>query len=616
MTPTSSGPRRWPPRPTSSRSRGSLLTVPLLGDDRRPTAPRGRRSSLWIALCVTDGIDGYLARRQGTTRSGAFLDPLADKVLVLGAMVALVANDTFWWRAGRHHRRPRARASRACAPTGVGEGLAVPASGRGQGEDRRAGGRGRLRAAAAHGRPTTVGGQHGAGGRRRPHGRVAACSTSSPEPRRHRGRARWRPDAQPVRTGRMPACAVRSWRSAPSCCSGRSSTPTRRGWASSSPSSASSTCARRRWATTSAASSTCSREALERADAVIVCGGLGPTQDDITREAIAEVMGVELVRDAEVADVHPRSCSSRAGARWRTTTCARPTCPWAPTVIEQRTGTAPGPDLPGGGQGRLRGARRALRDEGDARAGGAARPGAPAGVAAGDRQPGAAHVGRERVARRRAARSPARVLDEAGNATIAFLASGIEGIKVRLTARGDSEEPPTALLDAEEAEVRAVLGDIVFSGEDLPMEAEVGRLLVAQGLTLAVAESLTGGLVASRRRERPRIERLVPGRGGRLRQPGEVRPARRARGPGRQRERRRGDGRRRAPRPGPTSGSSTTGVAGPAEQEGQPPGTVWLGLAVGDDVDARLVRLPGDRDRVRQMSVISLMDLLRRQLLA
>ena len=46
-------------------------------------------------LCITDGIDGWLARRQGTTRSGAFLDPLADKVLVLGAMWALVASDRF-----------------------------------------------------------------------------------------------------------------------------------------------------------------------------------------------------------------------------------------------------------------------------------------------------------------------------------------------------------------------------------------------------------------------------------------------------------------------------------------------------------------------------------------
>ncbi len=52
---------------------------------------------LWFVLCATDGIDGYLARRHGTTRSGAFLDPLADKVLVLGAMFALVAHKVFWW---------------------------------------------------------------------------------------------------------------------------------------------------------------------------------------------------------------------------------------------------------------------------------------------------------------------------------------------------------------------------------------------------------------------------------------------------------------------------------------------------------------------------------------
>ncbi|MCU1455308.1 MAG: CDP-alcohol phosphatidyltransferase [Acidimicrobiales bacterium] len=52
--------------------------------------------SFWIALAVTDGVDGALARRFGTTRSGAFLDPLADKVLVLGAMFALVAANRFW----------------------------------------------------------------------------------------------------------------------------------------------------------------------------------------------------------------------------------------------------------------------------------------------------------------------------------------------------------------------------------------------------------------------------------------------------------------------------------------------------------------------------------------
>jgi CDP-diacylglycerol--glycerol-3-phosphate 3-phosphatidyltransferase len=52
--------------------------------------------SFWIALAVTDAVDGHLARRFGTTRSGAFLDPLADKVLVLGALFALVAANRFW----------------------------------------------------------------------------------------------------------------------------------------------------------------------------------------------------------------------------------------------------------------------------------------------------------------------------------------------------------------------------------------------------------------------------------------------------------------------------------------------------------------------------------------
>ena len=52
---------------------------------------------LWTVLAGTDGLDGFLARRHGTTRSGAFLDPLADKILVLGAMSALIATHHLWW---------------------------------------------------------------------------------------------------------------------------------------------------------------------------------------------------------------------------------------------------------------------------------------------------------------------------------------------------------------------------------------------------------------------------------------------------------------------------------------------------------------------------------------
>ena len=73
-----------------------LLTIPLLSmvaDDGSSWVAL----ELWIVLCLTDWIDGIIARRQGTTRSGAFLDPLADKVLVLGVGFVLVAEGEVWW---------------------------------------------------------------------------------------------------------------------------------------------------------------------------------------------------------------------------------------------------------------------------------------------------------------------------------------------------------------------------------------------------------------------------------------------------------------------------------------------------------------------------------------
>ena len=67
-----------------------LLSIVETGDSWSTLA-------MWIVLAGSDGIDGWLARKQGTTRSGAFLDPLADKFLVLGAMVVLVLEGVFWW---------------------------------------------------------------------------------------------------------------------------------------------------------------------------------------------------------------------------------------------------------------------------------------------------------------------------------------------------------------------------------------------------------------------------------------------------------------------------------------------------------------------------------------
>ena len=91
-----SGPRPCSPRPTAITVLRLLATPVVIA-----------LIMLWGAswftfvfgglLAMSDGIDGWLARKQGTTRSGAFLDPLADKVVVLGALVALVAKGIVWW---------------------------------------------------------------------------------------------------------------------------------------------------------------------------------------------------------------------------------------------------------------------------------------------------------------------------------------------------------------------------------------------------------------------------------------------------------------------------------------------------------------------------------------
>ena len=357
------------------------------------------------------------------------------------------------------------------------------------------------------------------------------------------------------------------------------------------------------------------QEALDRADAVIVCGGLGPTQDDITREAIAAVMAVGLVRDDAVAAVIRNLFASR-GRAMPENNLRQADVPVGATVIEQRTGTAPGLICPAGDKVvyAVPGVPYEMKEMLE-------RAVLPDLVArSGRRQVFASRVLRtwgeseSRVAELLDGRI--RALDASGAVTIAFLASGIEGIKVRLTAAGDVPSAAEAALDAEEAEVRAVLGELVFTTEDLPMEAVVGRLLVAQGHTLAVAESLTGGLVASRIVAVPGASEWF--RGGLVAYASDVKVDLLDVPPGpvvsEAAAVAMADGVRR--RFGATVGLATTGVAGPTEQDGEPPGTVWIGVAVDDDVFAVRARLPGDRDRVRQMTVITAMDRLRRRLLA
>jgi nicotinamide-nucleotide amidase len=357
--------------------------------------------------------------------------------------------------------------------------------------------------------------------------------------------------------------------------------------------------------------------ALSRADAVIVCGGLGPTQDDITRDAIAAVMGVPLDPDDDVADRILERFAAR-GRRMPANNLRQALVPRGATAIaDPQPGTAPGlicpvgdkvlyavPGVPYELQAIVRGA--VLPDL-------ARRAGTAAVIRSrtlrtwGDSESGLA----ERVADHLAG------LDDAGPAapTLAFLASGIEGIKVRITVKADDEAAAARRLDAEEAVLRALLGDLVFGLDDETMEHAVARALVARGLTLAVAESLTGGVAASRLVNVPGASAWF--RGGVVSYAPEVKfellgvPA----GPVVSAATAAAMATGVRDLLGADVGLGVTGVAGPDPLEGEPPGTVFLGAVVGDaePVTSRIV-LPGDRERVRQFACISLLDLLRRLL--
>jgi nicotinamide-nucleotide amidase len=373
------------------------------------------------------------------------------------------------------------------------------------------------------------------------------------------------------------------------------------------------------------------RTALARSDGIIVCGGLGPTQDDITREAIADVMGVELVRDEEIVDLITGFFGSR-GRTMSANNLRQADVPVGAALIPQVMGTAPGLICPLGNKVIY------------------AVPGVPYEMAEmfdrgilPDLRARMAEAGEEGVIVSRVLRTwgasesglaeslqgridVLNAEDEdadgvpAGSVTLAFLASGIEGIKVRITARGDTLAEGTALLDREEKAVREAiesqLGDIVFGVDDESMEVAVAAQLIARGITLGVAESLTGGLIASRLvnvagasawfrggvvayHEQVKFDVLGVPVGPVVSEAAAAAMA---------------EGVCRAT--GSDVGLGITGVAGPDEQEGVAPGSIFIGLRLPDgSTPTHELHLPGDRERVRQYGAISALDLLRRALI-
>ena len=361
------------------------------------------------------------------------------------------------------------------------------------------------------------------------------------------------------------------------------------------------------------------RSTLANADAVIVCGGLGPTHDDLTREAIAAVMGVELIHDDAVAEVITNMFASR-GRYMAANNLRQALVPVGATIIPQTRGTAPGLicpitvdgvdkvvyAVPGVPHEMKEMVERAVLPDLRLRSG-------DTGVIVsrtlrtwGESESGLNERLDPVISR----------LDEAGNPTLAFLASGWEGLKVRLTAKAATQAEAESLLDTWDAEVRLVVGEHVFSVDDETMESATLALMRARGLSLGLAESVTGGLVAGRLTAVPGASDVL--RGAIVSYASEVKfdlldvpegPVVSEAAAGAM-----ASGVRRVL--GADVGLALTGVAGPAEQDGMPVGTLCVGIDDGTRVVTRTFRLPGQREQMRQMSVITALDYLRRHLLA
>ena len=354
------------------------------------------------------------------------------------------------------------------------------------------------------------------------------------------------------------------------------------------------------------------RYVLGQADAVIVCGGLGPTQDDITRDAIAEVMGTQLERRDDLADAIREMFLSR-GRAMPASNLRQADVPKGGEAIPNPNGTAPGlvcpvgdkviyavPGVPHEMQHMISSAvvphllersgergtilSRSLKTWGISESGLA-----------------------ERIAGR---------VDTQTNPTIAFLARGIEGLIVRITAKAPTPEEAQALIAAEETVLRDELGDLVFGADEETMESVLSDMLSERGWTLGLAESLTGGLIGSRISDAPGSSKIF--KGSVVSYATEVKRSvlgvTAEKVVSAESAMQMAEGARRVLEA--DVGLAVTGVAGPTEQEGQPVGTVFFGVALPDrEPEAVYVRLPGDRVRVRQFSTISLLNLARLRLL-
>jgi nicotinamide-nucleotide amidase len=357
---------------------------------------------------------------------------------------------------------------------------------------------------------------------------------------------------------------------------------------------------------------------LSRVGLILITGGLGPTADDVTREAVATALGRRLVLNETVLAAIERRFQSLG---WRMPEVNRRQA-WVvegAEVIANPRGTAHGMRLESGGctlflfpgvpaelEGMMADALEPWLAE---RSGGVARETAVLKIAGLPES-----VVEERIA-------PA--YQEFGREAITILANAGE-IRLQATATGPEPER-RARLHAMVARLAELAGDAVFTTRDEDtLESVVGDLLRASGMTLTAAESCTGGLLAQRLTSVPGSSdyflgaavtysdelkiRMVGVAPELLAEHGAVsEPVARAMAAGVRRTL------------GSDYGVGITGIAGPGGgSEEKPVGTVHIAVAGPDEGDVyhRQLRLPGDRDRVRRFSAQLALEMLRRRLLA
>jgi nicotinamide-nucleotide amidase len=363
--------------------------------------------------------------------------------------------------------------------------------------------------------------------------------------------------------------------------------------------------------------------ACERADVVLVTGGLGPTQDDLTREALAELVGVPLIRDPELEAALLRRYEAAGRTDFPANNLRMAERPEGATALPNPAGTAPGLRIEFGPRGAVVYAMpgvpremheifdRWVRPELTQRAG--------PGTTLLSRVLRTVGIWESEVAR--ALADLDRELEASRNPTIAYLAS--EGqTRVRITAKAVDAATAREQIAAVERRARAALGDVVYGVDDDRLEGVVHRLLLDASATIATAESLTGGLLGAALSATPGSSSTY--RGGAVLYATETKSDVVGVAPALLAERgpidpdvavAMADGARLTF--GATYGIATTGVAGPAEQDGKPVGTVYVALVGPDGAAAGTVqafRFSGDRDGIRRATVLTALDIVRRRI--